>query len=641
MAKPTPNDQAEFKPFRQFSNVDPAWAGVTYRDLAKPLGLSEDNITEVSNTLTSVTTLGVGTSSPTTQLEVASQTSPQFKITYDLTHYATFGVDSAGILTITPTGSSETRISYLTQGSVLFAGANGKVEQNNASFFWDNVNGVIQVPRGWIGNIPANTSGIPAFTNGVDQVRLGEGRALGNPTGTIVATPSAGGLTGVYQYCYVEMDQSGNLTGFSPITNVTASSNQYTLTIPRPRSGVLARVVCRTKAGGATFYQIHSFTTGQNFNQTSWVDNTADGSLVTAVANVDSTKLYKITTNNLSAYGAIMFSTHPDNQSVSYGTDVDFLTGDPTTGTLAIASYGGISAQTELCNGFYSLHTGTVSSHLQCDWLSVTDTGQALATVFTLSPQGAFTLAPNTTGITNPSWFKLTGGIAGNYIVARKASNTAQAGLYVGTSFEPYFGGNIVYSGGDTYSYATTPPWRIGNPGASTTQPFELDVAVTGAAGAAITWIPALTTDTLGNILIPNMLKIGTTPATTGGIGMANNQLIYYRNAANNADLFCIGYDASNNLLIGNTTGSHFFANNSGAKIGFFAATPVVKQTRGATFTNNITVGGTTDSPANWTDLTTYATDAAAIRNFCYQVARVLVQYDTAFRASAGYGLLT
>lgn len=36
--------------------------------------------------------------------------------------------------------ASEFRINYLTPGSVLFAAASGKVQQNNASFFWDNTN---------------------------------------------------------------------------------------------------------------------------------------------------------------------------------------------------------------------------------------------------------------------------------------------------------------------------------------------------------------------------------------------------------------------------------------------------------------------------------------------------------------------
>jgi hypothetical protein len=73
------------------------------------------------------------------------------------------------------------------------------------------------------------------------------------------------------------------------------------------------------------------------------------------------------------------------------------------------------------------------------------------------------------------------------------------------------------------------------------------------------------------------------------------------------------------------------------ARLGFFGAV-TSQQTRGATLINNVTAGGTTDQVDTWTDLTTYATDAAAIRNAVYQVARAIRQHDVAMRA---YGLMT
>lgn len=79
-------------------------------------------------------------------------------------------------------------------------------------------------------------------------------------------------------------------------------------------------------------------------------------------------------------------------------------------------------------------------------------------------------------------------------------------------------------------------------------------------------------------------------------------------------------------------------ADGSAGLLGFFAATAVVKQTSGANLTNNVTSGGTNDVIADFTDLTTYANDAAAIRNDIYQLARKLKQVNDALRA---YGLLT
>lgn len=67
--------------------------------------------------------------------------------------------------------------------------------------------------------------------------------------------------------------------------------------------------------------------------------------------------------------------------------------------------------------------------------------------------------------------------------------------------------------------------------------------------------------------------------------------------------------------------------------IGYFGATPVGQQTSGANVTNNVTAGGTDNTIDNWTDLTTYATDAAAIRNAVYQLARKVKQLNDGVRS--------
>jgi hypothetical protein len=56
-------------------------------------------------------------------------------------------------------------------------------------------------------------------------------------------------------------------------------------------------------------------------------------------------------------------------------------------------------------------------------------------------------------------------------------------------------------------------------------------------------------------------------------------------------------------------------ANGTAAKIGFLGSAPVVQQASGADLTNSVTSGGTNDTITNWTNLATYSTDAAAIRN--------------------------
>lgn len=78
--------------------------------------------------------------------------------------------------------------------------------------------------------------------------------------------------------------------------------------------------------------------------------------------------------------------------------------------------------------------------------------------------------------------------------------------------------------------------------------------------------------------------------------------------------------------------------NGNGANLGFFGSIGTTKQTSGANLTNNVTSGGTNDTIANFTDLTTYSNDSATIRNDIYQLARKLKQVNDALRA---YGMLT
>ena len=79
-------------------------------------------------------------------------------------------------------------------------------------------------------------------------------------------------------------------------------------------------------------------------------------------------------------------------------------------------------------------------------------------------------------------------------------------------------------------------------------------------------------------------------------------------------------------------------ASGSAAAIGFLGAVASVRQTSGEDLTNNVTSGGTDGTIADYSSLTIYATDAAAIRNNIYQLARKLKQVNDALRL---YGLLT
>lgn len=79
-------------------------------------------------------------------------------------------------------------------------------------------------------------------------------------------------------------------------------------------------------------------------------------------------------------------------------------------------------------------------------------------------------------------------------------------------------------------------------------------------------------------------------------------------------------------LNLGNATGT----------VGFFgfAGSTVVSQ---GAITNSVTVGGTTGTIADYSDLTVYANDATAIRNDIYQLSLALANVVGALRS---YGLL-
>lgn len=115
------------------------------------------------------------------------------------------------------------------------------------------------------------------------------------------------------------------------------------------------------------------------------------------------------------------------------------------------------------------------------------------------------------------------------------------------------------------------------------------------------------------------------------GVGLATIAAALHVQGANNTPALYVQDDAANGIFEAGETG--------GARvIGFFGVGPAARQTSGANLTNNVTTGGSNDVIADFSDLTIYANDAAAIRNDIYQLARKLKQVNDALRS---YGLLT
>lgn len=175
-------------------------------------------------------------------------------------------------------------------------------------------------------------------------------------------------------------------------------------------------------------------------------------------------------------------------------------------------------------------------------------------------------------------------------------------------------------------SHAGYPPGVTGTP---TTQPSEVRAATAAEAAAG----------TLTNVYISpataqsaTALDFASPPVL--GFGSTTPRPVHATTISTTASSAVTLGDASN-IVLNATTGTKIGTATT-QKLGFYNATPVVQQTQGA-ITNNVTAGGVTGTIANYTDLTTYATDAAAIRNDIYQLALGLQGCIAALRT---YGLL-
>lgn len=118
-------------------------------------------------------------------------------------------------------------------------------------------------------------------------------------------------------------------------------------------------------------------------------------------------------------------------------------------------------------------------------------------------------------------------------------------------------------------------------------------------------------------------------PVTAGTLRSAVRVTVDWSNAvdANRAGRWTLACNNGNfNIQAGVTAGT----NNP--TLGFFNSNPVQVQASAANLTNNVTSGGVNDTIANYTSLTTYSTDAAAIRNDIYQLARKLKQINDGLR---------
>lgn len=161
------------------------------------------------------------------------------------------------------------------------------------------------------------------------------------------------------------------------------------------------------------------------------------------------------------------------------------------------------------------------------------------------------------------------------------------------------------------------PPGVTGTP---STQPSAVRAATAAEAAAG----------TLDNVYISPLtaqsataLDFASPPAL--GFGSTTPRPVH-ATTLDSSGLTSISTGAGAAANIGNATGT----------LGFFGSAGATVVTQGA-ITNSVTAGGTTGTIADFTDLTVYANDAAAIRNDIYQLSLALANVVSALRS---YGLL-
>jgi hypothetical protein len=259
---------------------------------------------------------------------------------------------------------------------------------NNAgvAFVGANLNMVSTASNGGSDTLRMQYGGVTKyrFEADGDSAQLGRGLPLGAPTGTpTAATNGAGVLTGTYKYAYTELPGVGQTT-VSPSVTIVAAGNTIRVVVPEPRRGVSGRRLYRTVAGGNTFFLVHDFGGGGGYFQTTWDDNTPDGSLGAQAPTTDTSVLYGMELNA----GVKYFRTHPDQGTNP--ADITVMTGDSgnTPGAYAIDSYGQFYVRTYQGPSYTSDKTGNLSSHFLATLRGVVDNGASPSTVWEVRNNG-------------------------------------------------------------------------------------------------------------------------------------------------------------------------------------------------------------------------------------------------------------
>ncbi len=377
--------------------------------------------------------VGIGTTTPSSPLQVLSSATNQLVLSADGSHNLDFSDKSNGDAAITGftgslylgTYSNTNATTILSNGSLDVRGSYGANLLNvNTSANAVAVNGSF-LSKSLVNSTTAfqiqNANGATILNtdttnNGVTVTggfNLAQVTAPGAPTVAVNAT--AGNLNGTYYYAITYVTPAGETNYGTASAAVSPANQQVNLTnIPVSSDpAVTARKIYRTVAGGGSGGPFYYVATLSDNTTTTYTDNTADGSLGAAATSFNTTGA------NLQVNGQRIFSINTAWPTDNMGLGVADLQ-STTTGirNLAVGDYalqGNTTGSSNIALGVRSLGSNTTGSNntaigFQDLWVNTTgyyntalgfQALQSNTTAFDNAALGTNALYSNTTGIYN------------------------------------------------------------------------------------------------------------------------------------------------------------------------------------------------------------------------------------------------
>ncbi len=440
------------------------------------------------------------------------------------------------------------------------------------------------------------------------------GTAVHGATGAIVGTTNTQTLT--------------NKTLTSPV--IATISNTGTLTLPTSTDTLVGRDTTDTLTNKTlTAPTIASFTNATHDHSNAAGGGTLSGYLATTGATTGATSQIQAFTNGIKAP-----SIQPASDST---TAVRVFKADGSTAVLTVDTTNtrvginctpsqqleikGTSGTTNLfsvreSSGAYQIYNSSSGEHIRLTAGNVTYLPQSQVSV------GSASSIPLVT-------FGVIGGSGG---ATYKTSVFRAGASQTATIMEWQTSGGTALGTIDINGWlglGAAPAGRLHVGGAATAAAWTTNGIAIQSAAAIFTDSSTATSGTSATAVF-NSFAQPTLAATNATVTTTRAATVYIANAPTAG----ANQTITNAYALWIDNGAVRFDGN----MGFFAVEPVAQQTSGANLTNNVTSGGTTDQIDNWTDLSTYATDAAAIRNAIYQLARKLKQINDGLRT---FGLFT